>query len=267
MGYKGAMLMFPEFNPIALQLGPVAVRWYGLAYVAALLLGLSYTKALARKYPAAGVDADTYERLFIWVALGVILGGRMGYVLFYAPVQFLANPLEIVAVWHGGMSFHGGTLGVIAALALFAWRHRINLPDLADRMVPAVPIGLFLGRVANFINGELVGRVTSADVPWAMIFQHIDLAPRHPSQLYEAGLEGLLLLALLWGLTRRRMVRYQPSGVFLVGYGVCRMLVECFRTPEITHTLLGVDVTQGQLLCLPMIAAGLVLLGIAGKKA
>lgn len=257
--------MFPEFDPVALQLGPIAIRWYGLAYVAALLLGLAYTKRLARKHPAPGITADTYEDLFLSVALGVILGGRMGYVLFYAPAAFAANPLEIFAVWHGGMSYHGGMLGVLVAMALYAWRKGVNLPDLADRMVPAVPIGLFFGRVANFINGELVGRPADPTLPWAMVFPQIDALPRHPSQLYEAGLEGLLLLVVLGLLTRKGIVRFMPSGMFLLGYGLCRSLVECFRTPEIVHHLGGIEITQGQMLSLPMVLVGLGLIYWAGR--
>jgi phosphatidylglycerol:prolipoprotein diacylglycerol transferase len=260
------MLMYPAFDPIALQIGPVAIRWYGLAYVAALLLGLAYAKRLARKFPAPGITADTFENLFLGVALGVILGGRMGYVLFYAPDAFFADPLEIVKVWHGGMSFHGGMLGVIVAICWHAWRHKISLPLLADRVVPAVPIGLFFGRVANFINGELVGRPADPTLPWSMIFPHIDMIPRHPSQLYEAGLEGVLLFGLLWFTTRKRMVPYLPSGVFLLGYGLCRFLVEHFRTPEIVHSWAGLDITQGQLLSLPMIVAGLGLMVWAYRK-
>lgn len=259
------MLLFPEFNPVALQIGPVAVRWYGLAYVAALVLGLFYTRWQARKNPAPGVTPQVFDDLFTWVVLGVVLGGRLGYVLFYAPSYFLTHPLEIFMVWNGGMSFHGGTLGVITALLLFCRKHKLNVFDVADRLVPAVPIGLFLGRIANFINGELVGRPTSAELPWAMIFPQIDLYPRHPSQLYEAGLEGLLLALLLFLATRKGITRYQPIGIFLTGYGLARTVVETFRTPEITHNLGILTLTQGQLLSLPMVALGLGFLYLATK--
>lgn len=254
------MLLFPEFNPVALQIGPVAVRWYGLAYVAALVLGLLYTKWQAKKNPVPGLSPDVYDDLFTWVVLGVVLGGRLGYVLFYAPLQFLANPLEIFMVWHGGMSFHGGALGVMAALLMFCKKRNLNVFDVADRLVPAVPIGLFLGRIANFINGELVGRPTSAELPWAMIFPQVDLYPRHPSQLYEAGLEGLVLFALLFLATRKGIARTQPIGIFLVGYGLARTVVETFRTPEIVHHLGVLELTQGQLLSLPMVAVGMLFL-------
>jgi phosphatidylglycerol:prolipoprotein diacylglycerol transferase len=196
--------------------------------------------------------------------LGVIVGGRLGYVLFYAPSHFLHNPLDIFKVWQGGMSFHGGTLGVIAAITWCGWRNKVNLADLADRLVPAIPIGLFLGRVANFVNGELIGRPAPETLPWSMVFPQIDTLPRHPSQLYEAALEGLLLGLLLWLATRKGITRWQPSGIFLSGYALARILVENFRTPEITHNLGLITLTQGQLLSLPMLAAGLALLAIAG---
>lgn len=262
--------IFPGFDPIALQIGPVAVHWYGLAYVVAMVLGLWYAKRLGNAHPAVQkngtvVNGETLDDLFIWVVLGVILGGRIGYVLFYAPHEFLANPAAIFAVWQGGMSFHGGALGVILAVLGFAWKKGIHPADLADRFVPVIPIGLLLGRIANFINGELWGRVTSVETtPWAMVFPHVDALPRHPSQLYEAALEGAVLLVVLWLLTRKGITRWLPSGVFLVGYALARMFVEIFRTPEITHNVLGLEITQGQALCLPMLAFGLLCLYWAG---
>lgn len=261
--YAVGMLLFPEFNPVALQLGPVAIHWYGLAYVAAFVLGLSWSKYLVRRHPASGITPDRLESLFTYVILGVILGGRLGYVLFYNPSHYTAFPLDVFKVWQGGMSFHGGLLGVILAISWFAWKHQVNVVDLADRIAPAVPIGLFLGRLANFINGELVGRVTSAKLPWAMIFPHVDLYPRHPSQLYEAALEGLLLFILLFMATRKQIVRWQPSGIFLTGYALSRILIECFRTPEITHDFGFVTLTQGQLLSIPMLVLGLWLMQVS----
>lgn len=259
------MLLFPHFNPVALQLGPVSIHWYGIAYVAAFLLGLSFTKYLARKHPGGGVTPDKLESLFTYVILGVILGGRLGYVLFYNLDQYLLHPLDILKVWQGGMSFHGGLLGVMLAIAWFAWKHQVNVIDLGDRVAPAVPIGLLLGRIANFINGELVGRITSPELPWSMVFPHIDLYPRHPSQLYEAALEGLLLFLLMLFATRKRIVRFQPIGIFFTGYALARILVECFRTPEITHNLGILQLTQGQLLSLPMLALGLWFLYLSSK--
>ncbi len=260
------MLIFPQFNPVALQLGPVAIHWYGLAYVAAFLLGLSYSKYLVKKHPAEGITPDRLESLFTYVILGVILGGRLGYVLFYNPSHYVSAPLDILKVWQGGMSFHGGFLGVVLALAWFAWKYQVNVINLADRIAPAVPIGLLLGRIANFINGELVGRVTSPDLPWSMVFPHVDLYPRHPSQIYEALLEGVLLFALLALVTRKGIRRFLPSGIFLVGYSLSRILVESFRTPEITHNLGLLQITQGQLLSLPMLILGLWFLHLASKR-
>ena len=259
------MLLFPQFNPIALQLGPIAIHWYGIAYVAAFLLGLSFTKYLVKKHPAGGITPEKIESLFTYVILGVILGGRLGYVLFYNLPHYLNAPLDILKVWQGGMSFHGGLLGVIIALAWFAWKHQVNVIDLGDRVAPAVPIGLFLGRVANFINGELVGRITSPNLPWSMVFPHVDLYPRHPSQLYQAGLEGLVLFTLLFFATRKRIVRYQPIGIFFTGYALARILAEVFRTPEIVHNLGILQLTQGQVLSLPMLMLGLYFLHLSCK--
>ncbi|TKW60967.1 MAG: prolipoprotein diacylglyceryl transferase [Blastochloris viridis] len=258
-------MLFPQFNPIALQLGPIAIHWYGIAYVAAFLLGLSFTKYLVKKHPAGGITPEKIESLFTYVILGVILGGRLGYVLFYNLPHYLQFPLDILKVWQGGMSFHGGLLGVIVALAWFAWKHQVNLIDLGDRVAPAVPIGLFLGRLANFINGELVGRVTSPNLPWSMVFPHVDLYPRHPSQLYQAGLEGLVLFTLLFFATRKRIVRYQPIGIFFTGYALARILAEVFRTPEIVHNLGILQLTQGQVLSLPMLMLGLYFLHLSSK--
>ncbi len=257
------MLLFPNFNPIAVQLGPISIHWYGIAYVTAFLLGLSFTKYLAKKHPAGGITQDKIESLFTYVILGVILGGRLGYILFYNLDHYMAAPLDVLKVWQGGMSFHGGFLGVVIALAWFAWKHQVNVIDLGDRVAPAVPIGLFLGRMANFITGALVGRVTSPNLPWSMIFPHVDLYPRHPSQLYQAGLEGLVLFALLVLTTRKRIVRYQPIGIFLTGYALARIFTEVFRTPEITHNLGILQLTQGQLLSLPMLALGLYFLHLS----
>jgi phosphatidylglycerol---prolipoprotein diacylglyceryl transferase len=259
--------MFPAFNPIALQLGPVAVHWYGLAYVVAMVLGLWLAKRLGTRHPAPGIDAQVLDDLFMGVVLGVIIGGRVGYILFYNLEAYLAHPALILAVWQGGMAFHGGALGVIIALLLFAKKRGVHPADLADRVVPVLPIGLFLGRLANFINGELVGRpVETASLPWAMIFPHIDALARHPSQLYQAGLEGLVLGFILWLTVRKRIVRWLPSGVFLVGYGLARVVGEVFRTPEIVHHVAGLDITQGQLLSVPMILGGCVCLYLASRQ-
>jgi phosphatidylglycerol:prolipoprotein diacylglycerol transferase len=260
------MLIYPQFDPVAFHLGPISVHWYGIAYVVALILGLAYVKHLARRHPAPGITPDLYENLFTYVVIGVIAGGRLGYVLFYNPSHYFHDPLDILRVWNGGMSFHGGAIGVIIAMLWVGIRARINLADLADRVVPAVPIGLFLGRLANFINGELIGRPADPNLPWSMVFPQLDYLPRHPSQLYEAGLEGFLLFILLYLATRKSIIRWQPSGIFLTGYALARILVENFRTPEITHNLGFITLTQGQLLSLPMLAAGLYLLWLSARR-
>ncbi len=261
------MLIWPHINPVALKLGPLSIHWYGLAYVAALLGGLSISKRLTIGHPAKGLNADTIESAFIWVALGVILGDPLGRVQFYSPSHYLANPLLMLEVWQGGMSFHGGMLGVIFAMVAFCWKQRIHPADLADRVVPAVPLGLFLGRLANFINGELWGKpVSNPDItPWAMVFPHVDALPRHPSQLYEAGLEGLVLGAVLLWVTRKGIRRWLPSGIFLTGYALSRIFAEIFRVPEITHDLGFFFISQGQTLSLPMLAFGLWLMYLGSR--
>ena len=257
------MLPYPHMNPVALQIGPLAIHWYGIAYVVALAVGLWLAKRMAAKHPAPHLTPLKMEDFFVYAVLGVILGGRIGYILFYNLSGYVADPVAILRVWEGGMSFHGGVLGVMVAFLLFARRHKLNAIDVADRVVPAVPLGCLLGRIANFINGELVGRPASAELPWAMVFPHIDGLARHPSQLYQAGLEGLvvgavLALAYLWwrqhGTPRGFMV-----GVWLIGYGLARWVGEFFRTPEIVY---GGWLTQGMLLSVPMVVGGVYFIGI-----
>ncbi|MFZ2587850.1 MAG: prolipoprotein diacylglyceryl transferase [Alphaproteobacteria bacterium] len=265
------MIPFPAIDPVALHLGPLAIRWYGLAYVGGMLGGLWYAKRLATRWPVTGITADALDALFTWVVLGVVMGGRLGYVAFYALPTYgfnllLSDPTYPFRVWEGGMSFHGGVLGVVLAMVLFAAKHRLNPFDVADRVVPALPLGLFLGRLANFINGELWGKPADPTLPWAMVFPHVDSLPRHPSPLYEAGLEGLLLGLVLWLATRRGITRYLPSGIFLAGYALARIFCESFRTPEITYTVLGLSLSQGQLLSLPMLAVGLIFLALDKSK-
>jgi phosphatidylglycerol:prolipoprotein diacylglycerol transferase len=262
------MLIYPGFNPVALKLGPLAIRWYGLSYVAGMLGGLWVAKRLTRLFPARNLTPERLEQAFLFIVLGVILGGRVGYVLFYGWDHFLADPAWALRVWEGGMSFHGGALGVTLAIALFAWRHKIHPLDLADRIAPAVPIGLFFGRLANFINGELWGRpVANPDaVPWAMVFPRVDMLPRHPSQLYEAALEGLALGLLLYLATRHGIRRWVPTGLFCLGYAAARLIVEYFREPEITHAWGALVLTQGQLLSLPLAAFGLACLALGHAR-
>ncbi len=245
-------------SPILFQIGPLAIRWYALAYIGSLVLGWRIMRRLVLLRPAVATELQTDDFL-TWATLGVVLGGRLGYVLFYKPLEYLQNPLDILKVWTGGMSFHGGVLGVVAALVLYCRREGIPLLGFADRLAVVVPIGLGLGRIANFINGELWGRVASDGLPWAMVFPGAGPLPRHPSQLYQAGMEGLLLLAVLALLCRQPAVRARfgtLTGVFLIGYAIARIVGETFRQPDEFLGFLVAGATMGQLLSLPMILAG-----------
>lgn len=272
---------FPEFDPVLFNLGPLPIRWYALAYVTGIVAGWWYAGVLAkrealwspRRSPISPIQLDD---LVLWVTLGVILGGRFGYALFYKPVMFAqiftgdswGERLELFQLWTGGMSFHGGFLGVVAALYFFARKHQINPLSLGDLVSPAVPIGLFFGRLANFINGELWGRVT--DVPWAVRFCNARIEqmygfcpagnePRHPSQLYEAGLEGLVLFAILWLAVWRLKLLAKPGyvmGLFIIGYGLSRAALETVRQPDAGMENFPLGLTMGMILSLPMIAVG-----------
>jgi phosphatidylglycerol:prolipoprotein diacylglycerol transferase len=252
-----AALPFPEIDPILIQFGPFAIRWYALAYIGGLLLGWRYMRKLS---PGLGgkVSSAAVDDFLIWATIGVVLGGRLGYVLFYQPAYFAARPLEIFYVWQGGMSFHGGLLGVLLASVIFARKQGIPFLALADLLALVAPIGLFFGRIANFINGELWGR--PADVPWAIVFPRAGAEPRHPSQLYEALLEGLFLLLLLaalyryWPKARREGVL---GGAFLAGYGLARIFVEFFREPDAYLGLIAFGLSLGQILSAPMVLGGL----------
>lgn len=263
------VLPFPDIDPIALALGPVAIRWYSLAYIVGLVAGWRYCRRLATRPPKA-VDPLAIDDFLLWATLGVVFGGRLGYVLFYKPGFYLANPLEILALWQGGMSFHGGAAGVILAIILFAWKRGISWLNLGDIVVCAVPIGLFLGRLANFVNGELYGR--AAEAPWAMVFPHDpEQLPRHPSQLYEAILEGIVLFGLLYWLVRRGWLERPGAigGAFLAGYGLARIVVEFFREPDAHLGVLLGFTTMGQVLSLPLVIAGAILIawGFRAKQA
>jgi len=251
-----SVLVHPAIDPIAFSLGPLAVRWYGLMYLAgfaaAWWLGVG---RIARG--AAPVTRRQFDDLLFVAVLGVILGGRLGYVLFYKPGHYLSNPLEIFAIWQGGMSFHGGLLGVMAAMAFAAWRHRIDYLRLMDFVAPLCPLGIAAGRMGNFINGELWGRVT--DVPWGMVFRGAGDAPRHPSQLYQFALEGMLLFIILWWYSAKPRPRGAVSALFLIGYGSLRFISEFGREPDAFLGYLALGLTMGQWLCLPMAAGGLAL--------
>ncbi len=259
-----AAIRFPSFDPVAFSLGPVVVRWYALAYIFGLLLAVWYAKRLVRnqalwadEQPAA--SPEQLDDLLIWATLGVILGGRIGYVLFYDPLHFASHPAEIFQVWKGGMSFHGGFLGVVVACLVYGRRHGIGLDRLLDLGAAGVPIGLGLGRLANFINAELYGRVT--DVPWGVVFPDSGGLPRHPSQLYEAMLEGGLLFVAVRIATHRYRVLPRPgaaAGVFAIGYGASRFAVEFAREPD-GHIgyLAGGWLTMGMVLSVPLILVGI----------
>jgi phosphatidylglycerol---prolipoprotein diacylglyceryl transferase len=259
---------FPEIDPVALRLGPIAVKWYGLAYMAGLLLGWLYVKHLLRQtrlWPndKAPFTPDRADDLLLFMTVGVLVGGRLGNVLFYEPAYYFNNPLEIPAVWKGGMAFHGGLIGSIIAIVLFARRVGADAWSVLDACAAATPIGLFFGRLANFINGELWGRPSSA--PWAMVFPEAGPMPRHPSQLYEAALEGLVLFALLWWLAHARLALRRPgvvAGTFLAGYAVARSVCELFREPDF---LLG-PLSAGILYSLPMLAGGIWMIWWSGRR-
>jgi phosphatidylglycerol:prolipoprotein diacylglycerol transferase len=253
-------IAFPAFDPVLVEIGPVAIRWYALAYVASLIIGWRYVRYLARTR-FEGLTARTIDDLLVWCTLGVVLGGRLGYVLFYQPGHFFANPREILLVWQGGMSFHGGLVGTIIAILGFAWARKVHVLVVSDIVACAVPIGLFFGRIANFINGELFGRIS--DVPWAMAFPNGGPEPRHPSQLYQAVMEGMLLFALLTVLVHFTRVSTRPgalTGAFLVGYGIARIIGELFREPDAFLGFIVSGITMGQVLSLPMLALGAFLL-------
>ena len=268
------MLIHPEISKVALQLGPIDVHWYGLTYLAAfglfLLLGilrLRHQPYASMTGPAAWSRRDIEDILFLGV-VGVVLGGRIGYCLFYKPGYYLAHPLEILALWQGGMSFHGGMLGVLVSQWWFARSRGKPWLQVMDLIAPCVPTGLAAGRIGNFINGELWGRLSSPDLPWGMVFKYSgSLQPRHPSQLYQFLLEGLLLFLLLWLYARRPRKTGQVSAAFLVGYGVFRFIAEFFRQPDDFLGILALGMSMGQWLCLPMIMIGTALWVWAGRKA
>ncbi len=267
-----AMLIHPEINPIALQLGPLAIHWYGLTYLAAfgLFMLLGFRRLRHEPYasitgPGAWARRDVEDILFLGV-MGVILGGRIGYCLFYKPAYYLSHPLEIFAVWQGGMSFHGGLLGVLLAMVWFARSRQRPWLQVMDFVAPCVPTGLAAGRVGNFINGELWGRVSSPDLPWGMVFRDGGSLPRHPSQIYQFLMEGMLLFVLLWLYARTERKQGQVSAVFLLGYGVFRFIAEFFREPDAHLGLLSLGMSMGQWLCIPMIIGGIAMWWWTGKQ-
>jgi phosphatidylglycerol:prolipoprotein diacylglycerol transferase len=252
------MLVHPDFDPVAIHLGPLAVRWYGLMYLIGFGLFFFLGRYRAQKQEWHGVNAKVIDDLLFWGVLGVVLGGRLGYVLFYKPDYYFTHPMEIFSVWQGGMSFHGGFLGVLVAIWLVARKHGLTFWGLCDFIAPLIPCGLAAGRLGNFINGELWGRVT--DVPWGMVFRNAGPLPRHPSQLYQFALEGLVLFAFLWWYSARRRPSPAVSAMFLIGYGTLRFVAEFFREPDDFLGLLALGFSMGQWLSLPMVAIGVALL-------
>lgn len=248
---------FPDIDPVAISLGPLDIRWYALAYLAGFIGGWKYALYMTGLSPNNRPNRDDIDNFLPFAVLGVILGGRIGYVLFYQPALYAASPLDAFKVWEGGMAFHGGALGVILALFLFAWHQKIQLLRLSDIVCATVPIGVFFGRIANFINGELFGR--TSDVSWAMVFPRGGPFPRHPSQLYEAFLEGALLFVILLFLYHKSSLRNRPgvtTGAFLALYGLFRMGVEQFRQPDAHIGFLFGSFSMGQLLSVPMVLLG-----------
>jgi phosphatidylglycerol:prolipoprotein diacylglycerol transferase len=257
------MLIHPDIDPVALRLGPLAVHWYGLTYLAAFGLFLFLGRLRLRHRPFAGLGAqnvwsprDVEDILFLGV-MGVVAGGRLGYCVFYKSAYYLSHPLEVLAVWQGGMSFHGGMLGVIVAMLWFARSRGRPWLQVADFVAPCVPTGLAAGRFGNFLNGELWGRLADPELPWGMVFRGAGDLPRHPSQVYQFFLEGLLLFVLLWLYARRQRAQGQVAAAFLIGYGVLRFVVEFFREPDAHLGLLSLGLSMGQWLCVPMVLGGL----------
>lgn len=266
------MLIHPNIDPVAIAIGPLAIHWYGLTYLLAFGLFVLLGRARLNHQPfstqADGRDwraNDVEDMLFLGV-LGVVLGGRIGYCLFYQPAYYAANPLEVLAVWQGGMSFHGGLLGVLAAMMWFAYSRRVRFLRVTDLIAPCVPTGLAAGRLGNFINGELWGRVSDPSLPWGMVFRGAGDLPRHPSQIYQLLLEGLLLFVVLWLYARKPRALGQVSALFLMGYGLLRFIAEYFREPDAHLGLLDLGLSMGQWLCVPMVLAGVLLMVWASKK-
>ena len=258
------MLIHPQIDPVAIAIGPLAVRWYGLMYLIGFGAAFLLARSRIRQGKSGSISYAVFDDLFFFSVLGVVLGGRLGYVLFYKPGYYISHPLEILAVWQGGMAFHGGFLGVLLAMAYIARKHRIGWFAIMDFIAPLVPPALAAGRIGNFINGELWGRTT--DVAWGMVFRGAGALPRHPSQLYQFALEGVLLFVLLWAYSAKPRPAAAVSAMFLIGYGILRFAAEFFREPDDFLGLLAFNLSMGQWLSLPMILAGMAMLAWAGRK-
>ena len=262
------MLIHPMPDPIAIHLGPIAIRWYGLMYLAAFAQFIALGRVRIRQLhiAAQGWTRETLDDLLFYGVLGVVVGGRLGEVFFYHPAEYMSHPLEILMVWHGGMSFHGGLIGVLAAMALWSRRRGRAFWDVMDFIAPLVPIGYAFGRIGNFINAELPGRVADATLPWAMIWPNVDNLPRHPSPIYQALVDGLLLFVVLWLYSRKPRPRMAVSGLFAVGYGCARVFTEYFRTPDYLVPIGPITISAGQMLSIPLILIGVALIVIAYRR-
>ncbi len=258
------MLVHPNFDPVAISLGPIAIRWYGLMYLVGFAISYGLGRLRIARAMAGRITVPALDDLLFFCVLGVVLGGRLGYVLFYKPAYYFSHPLEIFAVWQGGMSFHGGFLGVLLAIGWVARKHGLRWLELIDFFAPLAPLALAAGRIGNFINGELPGRVT--EVPWGMLFRGAGPLPRHPSQLYQFALEGVLLFVILWIYSAKPRPTGAVSGAFLLGYGVFRFSVEYFREPDDFLGLLALNLSMGQWLSAPMIALGIGMLVWAWRR-
>lgn len=258
-------MIHPQFDPVALQLGPLQIQWYGLMYLLGFGAGLALGIWRAKRQQWWGFTANQVQDLLFYIVLGIIFGGRLGYVLFYQIDLLAQNPLYLLRIWEGGMSFHGGFLGVVVAVIVFARRHQMSMFSVGDFVAPLVPPGIFFGRLGNFINGELWGRPT--ETAWGMVFPQVDNALRHPSQLYQMAGEGLALFLLLWWYSNKPRPRRAVSAMFMIGYGVFRTAAEFFRQPDAHLGIRALGfLTQGMILSIPMIAVGLILLVIAYRQ-
>jgi phosphatidylglycerol:prolipoprotein diacylglycerol transferase len=262
------MLIHPLPDPIAFTLGPLSVHWYGLMYLVAFIqfILLGRLRVKQPHIAAAGWKNEDLDDMLFYGVLGVVIGGRLGEVLFYNPAHYFSHPLEILAVWKGGMSFHGGFIGVMIAMWLWARRAGRQLFEVLDFIAPMVPLGYAAGRIGNFINAELPGRVADSSLPWAMIWPNVDNLPRHPSPIYQALIDGVLLFIVLWLYARKPRPMMAVSGVFALGYGCARFFTEYFRTPDYEVSFAGLTISAGQMLSLPMIALGIILLVVGYKK-
>ena len=259
------MLNYPQIDPVAFAIGPLKIRWYGISYIVGILLAWWLLRFRASKKPELNWNNDQIADLVFYATIGIIIGGRLGSVLFYNLPYYLDHPLNIIKIWKGGMSFHGGLLGVLIAIWFYSRSISKHFFETADFIAPVIPVGLFFGRIANFINGELWGRPT--DIAWGMVFPHVDQLARHPSQLYQALMEGVLLFVILWCYSSRQQPRMAVSGLFLIGYGLFRFLVEFAREPDRQIGYVAFDwLTMGQVLSVPMFIIGVFLIWMAYRK-